>query len=506
MIRSSFIAVVAALSVLVGGVASAQIGPSIRDACLDGGGPGPLCRGPQHFATLGGYECRTLGGGDACEELDGRTYNPEMAVATGDSWIGRSLAYQRHLDSNLPLQEELWAHTHNSFNADGYGDQTFYGTDPNQTYKISDQLNMGIRAVEIDLHWAPSTSGGNAVLVCHGDQGIVPGMHFGCLPTDPTFEERVPEIATWLETHPDEVVMLYLEDQLQTEDGDDPTAHEAAAATIESALGDYIYRPATNACEDAPLGTLSRADILASGKQLIVVGPDRCKNAAPSTWFSWVFARGALWKESGLDYGDDFTPERCAADRASANYATNWIRHWGDQTGLSDGAGAAGVGGGGDVTVADATNMVRCGVNMIGFDLLEPFDARLAAIVWSWATNQPATYRVGYCAVSGADARFRSEDCAVHTTVTYVGKGKHRRKKIIETYTKHRYACFDGAAWHVTSKSERFSSGDDACAAEQLGSFEVPRNGWQNEQLRAAKGDITDIWVNSAFNAATGWN
>jgi hypothetical protein len=498
------------LAVFIGGDAWAQVGPTIEDQCVQGGGSGQMCRGPEHLAILAAYECRVAGGGDECTVIDGRTQDPDAVVAASASWTATSLAFQRSLDDDLPLQEELWAHTHNSYNADEYRDQTLYGTDPNQTYTIPHQLDMGIRAVEIDLHWAPSIAnpGGKAVIVCHGNQDIpprdelpsgelVPPVHVGCLPTDPTFAgERSTEIADWLEGHPDEVVMLYLENQLQDSNVAVPEAHDDAAATIAAALGQYIYRPATSACSPAPLGTLSRADILAAGKQLIVVG--NCQPGGPSAWNSWVFSREPLWEEGGLAYGDDFN---CATDRSLVDYETHWVRHWGDQTGLSDG-----VGGGGDVTVTDARNMVRCGVNMIGFDLLEPHDPRLDALVWSWAPNHPANASEGYCIVHGSDARFRSDDCTVKTTTVLVGRKGHKKRKVIETYKSLPYACFDGENWHVTSTSGRWSDGDVQCAAEQLGAFAIPRNGWQNEQLRLAKGAVPEVWLNSAFHTGSGWS
>ena len=149
--------------------------------------------------------------------------------------------------------------------------------------------------------------------------------------------------------------------------------------------------------------------------------------------------------------------------------------------------------GGGDVTVSDATNMVRCGVNMIGLDNLMPFDARLAALVWSWAPNEPRMNVPGACAVEGPDGRFSSTPCATRSALPQARGGRYR------------FACFDGTVWHVTRRADRFSSGATECAREGFGTFAVPRGGYDNEFLRAAHAAVPYVWVNSLYVAGSGW-
>jgi hypothetical protein len=492
--------------------ASAQVGPQIEDACNAAGLPAHSCRGPQHLAILAATECRLLGGGSVCDNIDGYSVDDAAVAAASNYWIAQSLAEQRVLDDNEPLQEELWAHTHNSFNAEEYETPTLYGTDPNQLYTIPHQLDLGIRAIEIDLHWVPSIHGNpDAVVVCHGNQQGVSGVamvHLGCLPTDPLLSDRLPAINQWLDAHPGEVVLLYFENQMQENGKDSPQAHEQAAAEIKAAFGDKIYLPPqTGTCADLPMD-ISRADIRKAGKQIILTG--NCFSGASSPWDNVVFSRGPRWIESGLSYGTDFTPERCAVDRVKEDYPHNLIRHWGDMTGLSDNDPQTFPNsGGGDVTVDDATNMVRCGVNLIGFDLLQPFDARLTALVWSWEQDEPQRNGGGACAISDANARFTSRDCSVRTETVLVRK-RHPRRKVRETitlpYESHPYACWNGTAWHITTVSGRFGYGAAECQREGLGTFDVPRSGYTNELLRSAKADagVENVFVNYAFTNS-GW-
>jgi hypothetical protein len=451
--RIVVVVLVALAGVLSAVPAGAQVGNDLENGCNQAGGPAGMCRGFYHLSVTAGTVCRHAGGADECANLDGRVIDSKQVDAASNSWLSRALADQRTLDDNLPLQEEFWTHTHNSFDAEAYA-PTLYDLDPNQLYSITDQLRMGVRAIEIDLHWVI-----DHVAVCHGHQidlmAIV--FHLGCGVNDPTPDERFSEIRAWMDKNPKEIVMLYLENQMEG----NPTAHDEAAAAIDKAFGPLVYKPPTR-CAAMPMDT-SRAQIRATGKRIIITG-----NCGPGTWGSLVFERGPRWIEGGLSYGSDFPPYPCTAERAKDHYDTNWIRHWGDETGISDGAGTIpGQDGGGDVTVEDARNMIRCGVNMIGLDNLRPFDPRLMAQVWSWAPMQPKS---GSCAYQGSDGFFYSDNCS----------------------TPRPFACLDGTTWVVTGRRGPWWQGAKVCAH-----FGVPRTGWQNELLRGAKRG-GEVWVNYA--------
>jgi hypothetical protein len=362
------------------------------------------------------------------------------------------------------MQEELWTHTHNSFNAEAYR-LTLYGLDPNQLYSITDQLRMGIRAVEIDIHWAHEpdgdpAQGGKRLAVCHGTQ-VAAGpvdVHAGCGIADPTLPDRLVEVRAWLDAHPDEVVLVYLENQLEG----NPVAHDQATKAITETLGPLVYRPpAGHACAPLPVDT-SREEIRATGKRVVIVG-----NCGPGAWGSWVFQQSPRWIETGMSYGMPYPAYPCAAERAAKHYDQNWIRFWGDETGLSNGTF-----GGGYLTPADARNMVRCGVNLIGLDNVRPFDPRLIQQVWSWAPNEPSS--AGDCAYQGADGFFRAGGCKQH----------------------RKFACQVGAAWIVTGPSGSWTNGAKRCA-EAHATFAVPPNGWQNESLKTAK-QGGEVWIDYA--------
>ena len=281
------------------------------------------------------------------------------------------------------------------------------GLDPNQIYSLRDQLRMDARAIEIDVHWAPSLEGDPAQLfrapiMCHGEPialgtGVV---HAGCT-IERHLRHGLAEVRAWLDepSNQDEFVLLYLENVLD----DDPAAHAAATAAIQQHLGDLVARPpAGQPCAPIPL-TATRREMLDAGHRVLIVG-----NCGPGAWGTWVHERatGERWIEGSSGMGDDYPDyPACEARRANQGYGERLIRHWEDSTWLSTIAGAAGT-----VSATEARRMARCGVNLIGFDQLHPDDPRLDAVVWSWAPNEP-TDRGSHCAYQGGDARFRSSGC-----------------------------------------------------------------------------------------------
>lgn len=424
----------------------------------EAGGRG--CRSVEQLTWDAGTACRQATSVD-CTTADGRHISPAAVAAYQSSWVHQALALQRALDDSRPLSQELWLHTHNSFNSAAYR-PTVSGLDPNQRFSMPDQLSMDVRAIEIDVHWAPSAEGdpafgGRAPVMCHAQTGGSPPatVHPGCS-YERTLRHGLAEIRGWLAQpgHQDEVIMLYLENALDRL----PEAHAAAASAIEAELGPLVYRPSTP-CAGVPVST-SRAAIRATGARVLIVG-----NCGPGAWGTWVHERDipGRWNEAGSGPGDDY-PASCGAERAAFGYGTRLIRRYEDSTWLS-----AMVGTGGQLTATEAGRMVRCGVNLVGFDQLGPDDARLAASIWSWAPGQPAT-GAGDCAATDDGGRMVNRPCD----------------------QPHRFACFDGSSWTVSAVSGAFGAGGAACGLGRT--FSVPWNGWESTRLAAVAGGEA-LWI-----------
>ena len=105
-----------------------------------------------------GAPARRLRGGDRRR----RASTPARLAAFEQSWVHRALRLQSQLDAREPMLNSLWPHTHNSANSTAYA-PSVSSLDPNQRWSILDQLRMGARAIELDLHPSPDGGGGRAV-------------------------------------------------------------------------------------------------------------------------------------------------------------------------------------------------------------------------------------------------------------------------------------------------------------------------------------------------------
>jgi hypothetical protein len=387
---------------------------------------------------------------------------PRPAAADDDAaaWARAALADQYELGSGLPLRNTPWVGTHNSFNSSAEMGATLSAQDSNQRIAIVDQLDAGVRSIELDVHWFPSASagGGFAPVVCHAT-----GEHLGCSVEKP-LGAVLDEIAGWLREHRDQVILLYLEDHLNGAAG-----YDAAATVVESKLGDVLHRPpagAAGAC--APLDLdVPRAAVRRDGDQVIVVS-----GCGP----------GPGWRAVAFDWSRTHEEERprayqdfpgCGPDFTRADYDTKLIRYFEDSTRVTAGASNAGAATLDDgITVDTAGRMSRCGVDLLGLDQVERDDPRFAALVWSWAPSEPRR-RPG-CAAEHA-ARWYSLRCT-------------RRVRV---------ACrtADGR-WRVPRRPVRFDRAGALCRRAEA-RFAVPRTGYDAQRLRVAmeRVDAGRAWV-----------
>src|SRR5689334_20036918 len=214
------------------------------------------------------------------------------------SWVHRTAQFQYGLGDPLPFRDASWIGTHNSFNSLS-NEFTLSHADSNQQLSLTQQLDIDVRSIELDLHYIPQLLGllgTRAVTVCHG-QGPEVG-DLGCT-TEPTFAKVLPEVASWLNApgHSNDVILLYLEDNLKN-----AAAYASAIATLDQVLRrpdgtSLIFKPnpaqkAANGCTPLPLGT-SRDDVRAAAARVVLVG------ACAPGWSADVFDWNAVHVEGG---------------------------------------------------------------------------------------------------------------------------------------------------------------------------------------------------------------
>ena len=423
------------------------------------------CKGLGTAMQLAASQCRVVDMPiDSCARYSGTAIGDPTIRTYLSGPVHKALQQQYRLGLNSPLRQALVPATHNSFNyTNANVPPTVSGMDPDQLYSMTQQLEMDIRGLELDVHWFPhlGSPGGYAPILCHGFTD-----HLGCT-FERTFASGLQHIRSWLDAHPDAVIILDVEQHLNDGVDDVGRSFPAAAAAIESTLGrdsarDIVFRPgqmhpgATCATQDIPLD-VSLARIHATGKQVLMYSSG-C-GYDPNGWDSIIFNERNRIQDEASAFGGSQYPD-CHFSREQ--YQTSWTRFY-DSSTLID--ALSGAGPAQPMPPAQIQAMVRCGVNMPSINFVDPDTAQLEAFVWSWAYGQPLSAPAQQCAVHSGAGRFQAESC---------------------TQLLH-YVCAAGDGWHLTTRGV-FSSGPPACAAEFPGSvFAVPRNGYHNELLKTAK-------------------
>ncbi|MCB0221668.1 MAG: ricin-type beta-trefoil lectin domain protein [Chrysiogenetes bacterium] len=376
---------------------------------------------------------------------------PPSTPSADVAWAKTALALQRQIDVRTPFKDATFLGTHNSYNSQAY--QTIFSyLDPNQSNSLSTQLfDSGARFIELDVHNAY-----NDLLLCHGQDN-----HVGCSAFDRPFWKGLEELRKFLTRYPEEVVLLYIEDHMDGKYND-------ALSDILSQLGSHIYTPAGNCTNIAT--NLTKADVLAAGKQVLLLDPGCDGNSA---WDSIVF--------SGIGSGG-FPTEQVEdlngfpACNGGANYE-NMVRFYEDRTNLSSLFSDPGD----PLTTSNIDDVLKCGGNIVGFDMLGKDDARMTAAIWSWAPGEPNNYNSNEdCGESRGDGRFNDVNCA----------------------NTRQYACRKPGTkqWYVTNGAGPWITGELYCSAETGGQFlfDVPTSASDNEALKSAKAarGAGTVWLN----------
>ncbi|MEO4047351.1 phosphatidylinositol-specific phospholipase C domain-containing protein [Pseudomonas sp. CAU 1711] len=354
-----------------------------------------------------------------------------------NSWSGKALDLQRALDNAAPMSDNNILGTHNTYNSEAYTSCNFSVgcryLDPQQKYSIKDQLRMGARFIELDVHWTAKMeslfSYPKRLLLCHGV----------CSLNDKYATEGFSEVASWLNDsrNADEVIILYIEDHSSGR-------HSDLASQLNKYFGAKIY--ASNGCKAIPT-TLTKAQVLAAGKQVV------------------------LWKDGG-----------CSSTASMANMAFTGLgeigRIWEDSTTLGSIAEFFD-GGIKSLSASDVRNAFLTGANIVNLDDMVTSDGRISAAIWSWDNNEPNNANNEDCAVQKANGRWNDASCS----------------------TLLPFACRDdGGNWQVPdNRTGQWSDGQAMCAT--LGgsfSFAAPTNSQANQALRAAKEAVgySQVWLN----------
>lgn len=412
------------------------------------------------------------------------------ASITHQTWIKKALRLQREIDLNAPLKETTFLGTHNSFNAKSYAIPLVRYMDPNQLLSIEKQLDIGIRSLEFDAHWTYNSNFSKDILLCHAQSN-----HLGCGTFDRKISEGLQELRDWLQRHPQEIVILYIERILEK--------HEPRmAALLDEYLGHFIFKPSiirqddTKNCLALP-SHLSKTDILKNGKQLIVIVRG-CDGSAPHyeeqdqfkhLWNDYVFAgigdiptKPYRFLEASIN---DFLLLDCGKSIFSADDQHNSLwRIYEDRT----------VGGSVEkmqkkIEAEPLKKILACGVNWLALDMLDEDDLRLYASVWSWAPTYPQKDQ-GKCALYEKNVGIKNIPC---------------------TFTITGYACQEEKTHQIKAISliGQRSHGEINCQtlAGKNWHFATPVNAHQMAALKTSMDTILlkEVWLNYFEETPNHW-
>ena len=368
------------------------------------------------------------------------------------SWLDFALKTQREIQMDEPVNQVQFLGAHNAFNnrASGYGDLDDchwpIKTDEvcislaNQEFSFTDQLNMGVRHLEIDL-WNCF----GKIRMSHGNGDL----KLGCFPWDKELTEGMKEISDWTQKkrNKDEIIMFLFDDHTTSHDD------QAINHVIEQYFGGKVLTPTDLKLKFSGKWP-SMKEMRAMKKTVIFID---------SNDHTGRYIHRHFWTDGFSVKG--FAPQldNCSSIGSSEDV----IRIYSDSTHygpLWNGAKQTGI-------ITDFKKYLLCGAKILCADQINPELMKTA--VFTWAEGEPRQpFTVSTCAILSGDKRWYLINCAA----------------------KHYFACVsrrDKSHWDISSDIGKYSN--PACPDNM--EFSVPHNGFQHMQLvQAARGRT--VWIN----------
>ncbi len=372
-----------------------------------------------------------------------------MIVNPDSAWVARAIQLQLQIDRYEPLNNAQFLGTHNSAISPSYTAKHILTnmsySDPNHYQRISDQLNSGVRSIELDMIW-----NGNEPVVCHNHVDL-PDISFlrnsvKGLTCDGNEKivSLLTEIKNWLDVpaHNKEVILLYF-------DVNQPL--DRNAADFSDLVGNTLTNRIVTKMDVShgkinklqwgpqnqigfPANSLSKEAIVKMGRNIVIMSHDN--NELADSPFVFTRVDGDVTKQVQFpnDHGfDDFTNKLKSCADPAAKYALMKNNIFPDDPAhasiwrLNDDRSIisylAGSGVNDDPSkyvdlspLAIVQNVMQCPINMISLDMINAtytseadrariglngkIDPRIAAWIWSWQEGYPlsgaSTGKVAY--------------------------------------------------------------------------------------------------------------
>ncbi|TMW64362.1 hypothetical protein Poli38472_012984 [Pythium oligandrum] len=382
--------------------------------------------------------------GKVCSEIC------EKGSVTQPAWVKQTLKYQRKLAYKGPMCFAQIPATHNSaINlAEGFGnrDQLMnanlnpkkaysYMKTNNHVLSITDQLNIGVRFLEVDVHYFLDelrtahcgNLGSNSIqilysvfkeqLVKYGDIVWTPNL-LGCFPSlsgiaaneQRLFREAMDEIKAWMdkEENKDELVMVYLDSGGEL---NDLKKFPDVDKVLTDVFGDLLV-PLSDLNALAAAGwqgnNVTLQNFIDSGRRVIAMANDKTSVAFGRDLCKGQQILGTQYINTLPDASRTIGGKKIySSDYMLRSYQSN-LRY----ISLTEG-GALSPELPTLLTPENVYNYVRWNVNLVAPDGLD--SATMRSQIWSWAENEPSVTTSDATVFIQADGRWRASTSVAKT-------------------------------------------------------------------------------------------
>lgn len=368
-------------------------------------------------------------------------------------WLQFALKTQRELQIDVPVNHVQVLGAHNSFNnrASGYGDLDDchwpLRTDDvcislaNQEFSFTDQLNMGIRNLEIDL-WKCF----GKIRMSHGNSDL----KLGCLPWDKEMQDGMKEISDWTRKsgNRNEIIEIYFDDH--TSNSEDWSINHA----IKKYFGDKVLTP-------------NDLKLKFSGQWPSIRGMRHMKKTVifmdDANDHSGRYLHDHFWSKAFTVRTISSQLENCS----TIGNSEDSVRIYSDSTIYGpfwNGIKQTG-------TIMNFKKYLFCGANILSGDQINT--GLMKTAVFTWAEGEPKQpIEETSCVVLSSEGRWHVAECS----------------------EEHNFACVskrDKNRWSISSDVGKYLN--PLC--EEGMEFSVPHNGYQHQQLvKTSKGKT--VWLN----------
>lgn len=332
-------------------------------------------------------ELKYVSGPERCRQVALLTDNaehdcngPHNCVIFSDDagWTAQALALQSAMGQDVPLSQHQFVATHNSAVSSHYIKN---GIDDlvalNQNLSLTEQLNAGVRSLELDVVYS-----NKHLRICHFHTDSDPDLL--CF-NNVTVQSILTEVNQWLQSHPNQLVLLYLDvnHPLSTEQElklgrQLQNTFAAHLLTVADAYGLPLQAPSPIYAKPLPLAKLTQAGLIKQGKQIIVSAHKDFDNS-PQVFMHLLNDTGV----SGYSKDGDTCAQRDSTAFADPKHNSLWRLN-------EDRSIASAIIKDSDyITVESLWQFKQCPLNLYSLDRLQLHDPRLAAEVWSWQPGYP---------------------------------------------------------------------------------------------------------------------